>query len=344
MRFRYLYCDEISLTADTVLPTLYAAKKYIMPHLARACVEYLETNVDTSNACLLLNQSRLFDEPELMQRCLDVIDSHADDVLQSDSFTDIDYQTLEQILGRDTLGADETTVYAATIRWAEAECTRQGRDTSQQQCREVLGEALYLLRFPTMSLDDFANGVGQSDLLSNRDIIDLFRYLTTKNKPELRFPTTRREGWFKCCLRFGSVQANSWSYQGEADCIEFTVDKTISVVGFGLYGSCNGAAEYLVNIALKCDGALLLQKQQNVAFNGSNNTEHVFFDSPAQIMANIKYTARLDLTNSKRGYQGVNGMSTVTSGNVKFTFTSSLESSNGTGVTQGQIPEILFRC
>ena len=30
---RYLYCDEISLEADTVLPTLYAAKKYMMPHL-----------------------------------------------------------------------------------------------------------------------------------------------------------------------------------------------------------------------------------------------------------------------------------------------------------------------
>ena len=30
---RYLYCDEISLEADTALPTLYAAKKYMMPHL-----------------------------------------------------------------------------------------------------------------------------------------------------------------------------------------------------------------------------------------------------------------------------------------------------------------------
>ena len=30
---RYLYCDEISLEADTTLPTLYAAKKYMMPHL-----------------------------------------------------------------------------------------------------------------------------------------------------------------------------------------------------------------------------------------------------------------------------------------------------------------------
>lgn len=74
-RFRYLYCDEIQLEADNVLATLYVAKKYIVPHLARACVNYLETSLTAKNACLLLSQSRLFEEPELMQRCWEVIDA-----------------------------------------------------------------------------------------------------------------------------------------------------------------------------------------------------------------------------------------------------------------------------
>lgn len=73
--FRYLYCDEIQLEADTVLATLYVAKKYIVPHLARACVNYLETSLTAKNACLLLSQSRLFEEPDLMQRCWEVIDA-----------------------------------------------------------------------------------------------------------------------------------------------------------------------------------------------------------------------------------------------------------------------------
>lgn len=74
-RNRYLYCDEILLEADNVLATLYAAKKYIVPHLARSCVNYLETSLTARNACLLLSQSRLFEEPELMQRCWEVIDA-----------------------------------------------------------------------------------------------------------------------------------------------------------------------------------------------------------------------------------------------------------------------------
>ena len=73
--FRYLYCDEINLEPDTVLGTLYAAKKYIVPHLARSCVHFLETSLTAKNSCLLLSQSRLFEEPELMQRCWEVIDA-----------------------------------------------------------------------------------------------------------------------------------------------------------------------------------------------------------------------------------------------------------------------------
>jgi BTB/POZ domain-containing protein 3/6 len=37
----YLYCDEINLTPDNVLATLYCAKKYIVPHLViflRLCI------------------------------------------------------------------------------------------------------------------------------------------------------------------------------------------------------------------------------------------------------------------------------------------------------------------
>lgn len=70
-----MYCDEVQLEADTVLATLYVAKKYIVPHLARACVNYLETSLTAKNACLLLSQSHLFEEPNLMQRCWEVIDA-----------------------------------------------------------------------------------------------------------------------------------------------------------------------------------------------------------------------------------------------------------------------------
>jgi len=69
---RYLYCDEICVEPESVLATLYAAKKYIVPYLAHACVQFLETSLSYKNACILLSQSCLFEEAELTQRCWEV--------------------------------------------------------------------------------------------------------------------------------------------------------------------------------------------------------------------------------------------------------------------------------
>ena len=97
----------MTLEADTVLSTLYVAKKYIVPHLARACVSFLETSLTARNACLLLSQSRLFEETELTLRCWEVIDAQAKLALDSDGFCDIDIDTLKQILQRETLNCKE---------------------------------------------------------------------------------------------------------------------------------------------------------------------------------------------------------------------------------------------
>ena len=102
-----MYSDEIDLEADTVLATLYAAKKYIVPALAKACVTFLETSLEARNACVLLSQSRLFEEPDLTQRCWEVIDAQAELALGSEGFCEIDLQTLEIILQRETLNTKD---------------------------------------------------------------------------------------------------------------------------------------------------------------------------------------------------------------------------------------------
>ena len=92
-----------------MLSLLYCAKKYLLPHLAKICVKYLESNLTAQNACLLLSQSRLFDETDLVQRCFEVIDAQTELALTSEGFAQIDYDTLRRILCRETLNAKEVS-------------------------------------------------------------------------------------------------------------------------------------------------------------------------------------------------------------------------------------------
>ena len=267
--------------------------------------------------------------------------------MQSDSFTDIDFKTLEAILSRDTLDAKETTLFAAAIRWAEAECTRQGRDTSPQQCREVLGDALYLLRFSTMTPRDFADGAGKSELLSKQETCDVFSFFTATDKPKLQFPTTCRKKRLRRCLRFAAcitIDQRGWKYEGKCDSIQFSVDKCISVTGFGLYGSLEGSKEYRVSVLLKRGDSNLRFKIHSILCDGSSDRFDVHFDRPFQIEANTYYTANLYLHNTNRGFYGYRVMSDVSCNGINFHFKMSSDSTNYTNVDTGQIPEILFHC
>ncbi|KPP73260.1 BTB/POZ domain-containing protein 6-like [Scleropages formosus] len=342
---KYMYSDEIDLEADTVLATLYAAKKYIVPALAKACVNFLETSLEAKNACVLLSQSRLFEEPELTQRCWEVIDAQAELALCSEGFCEIDRPTLEIILTRETLNTKEAVVFEAILNWAMAECKRQGLPATARNKRSVLGPALYLVRVPTMSLEEFANGAAQSDVLTLEETHDIFLWYTAANKPKLDFPLERRKGLSpQRCHRFQSsaYRSNQWRYRGRCDSIQFAVDKRIFIAGLGLYGSSGGTAEYSVKIELKRQGITLAQNLTKFVSDGSSNTFSVWFEHPVQVEQDAFYTVSAILDGNELSYFGQEGMTEVQCGKVTFQFQCSSDSTNGTGVQGGQIPELVF--
>uniref|UniRef100_A0A9L0TFP9 BTB domain containing 6 n=1 Tax=Equus caballus TaxID=9796 RepID=A0A9L0TFP9_HORSE len=345
LRERYMYSDEIDLEADTVLATLYAAKKYIVPALAKACVNFLETSLEAKNACVLLSQSRLFEEPELTQRCWEVIDAQAEMALRSEGFCEIDWQTLEIIVTREALNTKEAVVFEAVLNWAEAECKRQGLPVTPRNKRHVLGPALYLVRIPTMTLEEFANGAAQSDILTLEETHNIFLWYTAANKPLLDFPLTKRKGLApQRCHRFQSsaYRSNQWRYRGRCDSIQFAVDRRVFIAGLGLYGSSSGKAEYSVKIELKRLGVVLAQNLTKFVSDGSSNTFSVWFEHPVQVEQDTFYTASAVLDGSELSYFGQEGMTEVQCGKVTFQFQCSSDSTNGTGVQGGQIPELIF--
>ena len=132
---RFLYTDEVSIGPDTVMSTLYAAKKYAVPTLEQRCVDFLKSNLGPDNAFTLLSQARLFDEPQLAEMCLTCIDKHTVDSFNAEGFTDIDVDTLRSVLERDSLSARESQLFEAVVRWADRECRRQDIANTPQNKR-----------------------------------------------------------------------------------------------------------------------------------------------------------------------------------------------------------------
>ncbi|XP_002740428.1 BTB/POZ domain-containing protein 2 [Saccoglossus kowalevskii] len=347
---RFLYSDEVQIGPETVMTTLYTAKKYAVPALESACVEFLKRNLSSDNAFMLLTQARLFDEPQLAALCLESIDKNTSEALSAEGFTDIDLETLCVVLERDTLGIKECKLFTAVVRWANAECHRQQMSPTPENKRLVLGHALKLIRFPLMSVEEFASGAAQSGILTDREVVSLFLHFTVNPKPTVEFPDNPR-----CCLtgkeqtiqRFLGIETR-WGYSGTSDRIRFTVNRRIFVVGFGLFGSIHGPADYQVNIQIihAEGGTILGQYDTGFSSDGSDSTFRVMFKEPIEITPNISYIACATLKGPDSHY-GAKGMRKVVhespnGGKVVFQFTYAAGNNNGTSVEDGQIPEIIF--
>uniref|UniRef100_A0A8C4Y3L6 BTB domain containing 2 n=1 Tax=Gopherus evgoodei TaxID=1825980 RepID=A0A8C4Y3L6_9SAUR len=348
---KFLYSDEVQIGPETVMTTLYTAKKYAVPALEAHCVEFLKKNLRADNAFMLLTQARLFDEPQLASLCLENIDKNTSDAINAEGFTDIDLDTLVAVLERDTLGIREVRLFNAVVRWSEAECQRQQLQVIPENKRKVLGKALSLIRFPLMTIEEFAAGPAQSGILTDREVVSLFLHFTVNPKPRVEFIDRPR-----CCLRgkecsinrFQQVESR-WGYSGTSDRIRFSVNKRIFVVGFGLYGSIHGPTDYQVNIQIihTDSNTVLGQNDTGFSCDGSSSTFRVMFKEPVEILPNVSYTACATLKGPDSHY-GTKGLrkviheSPTTGAKTCFTFCYAAGNNNGTSVEDGQIPEIIF--
>ncbi|KAM4592942.1 BTB/POZ domain-containing protein 1-like isoform 2-T2 [Odontesthes bonariensis] len=326
---RFLYSDEVHIGPETVMTTLYTAKKYAVPALEGHCVEFLTKHLRADNAFMLLTQARLFDEPQLASLCLDTIDKSTGDAINAEGFTDVDLDTLCAVLERDTLSIRENRLFEAVVRWSEAECYRQQLPLTLENKQKVLGKALPLIRFPLMTVEEFA---------------------AVNPKPRVDYIDRPR-----CCLRgeecsinrFQQVESR-WGYSGTSDRIRFNVNRRISIVGFGLYGSIHGPTDYQVNIQiLESDKRITLgQNDTGFSCDGTAHTFRVMFKEPVEILPSVSYTACATLKGPDSHY-GTKGLKKVTRESATgtkttFFFFSSPGNNNGTSVEDGQIPEIIY--
>lgn len=346
----FLYTDEVIVDANTVMSTLYISKKYGVFELEKQCVEFLRRNLTPNNSIVLLSQARFFDQTDLAQNCLECIDKATIESLDSEGFTDIDRDTLAAILTRDSLEIPEVTLWKCVLSWAKAECIRQNLNSSDPlNIRLVLGPTLNLIRFPLMSVEEYAAEVAQTGVLVDKQIIEMFLYFTVNPKPHTAFSCETRgqnSARERVVQRFQKVESR-WGYSGTSDRIRFWVNRRIFLLGFGLYGAIHGPSKYDVCMQL------LLHNSEVVASNetfftcdGSTKTFRVNFKQPVEISPNVSYTACVTMKGVD-SYYGAQGKSTVSieaenKTKVTFKFNYSSGCNNGTSVEDGQIPELYF--
>ena len=191
--YRFVYTDEVQLNADNVLQVMYAAKKYIITNLSKKCTEFLLENLSAETAPQLLEQSIFFDEQDLKAKVLAKIVAEAPAILSTDEFTTLSKEALHEVLQLNLQINNEMEVFNASVKWAERRCQQLNMMMDGANFREVLGDNLFLIRFPIMTFDEVNDAIIPQDILTDREGLQLLHFLTAKSKPaNLPFPTEPR--------------------------------------------------------------------------------------------------------------------------------------------------------
>ncbi|CAB4043719.1 BTB POZ domain-containing 6-like [Paramuricea clavata] len=294
---RFLYTDECNLTTDTVTFVCYLAKKYIVPSLAQKCFEYFDANFGAENVFILLQQAIQFDENKLEEKCWDFIDSKTNEVVADDGFSDINQATLVELVKREPLNVEEVDLFKAVLKWSEAECSRKGIKANTKNKRAAMGNAIYQIRFASMTLQDFAQNVSQSGILTPEEILLFYEKLggAERTSEVWNMSKTRaKKEILRCGIFDGYYGSRGFSFFESTweDTLGISFSKPVKFHGVRLLS--NEQEEY--NVKLEVLSQIIEKKfhleQDNRGISGFD----VMLPEPIKVQANVPVLLKATIT------------------------------------------------
>ncbi|CAB4023698.1 BTB POZ domain-containing 6 [Paramuricea clavata] len=299
---RFLYTDECNLTTNNAVFVLYLAKKYIVPSLAEKCFEYFDANFAAENVLILLQQAIQFDENKLEEKCWDFIDLKANEVVASDGFSDINQATLVELLKREPLNLEEVDLFKAVLKWSEAECSRKGIEANAKNKRAAMGDAIYQIRFVSMTLQDFAQNVSQSGILTPEEMLlfyETFGGIEKTSEIWNMSETRAKEDILLRCCRFDcyglhlvSKTVSTWE-----DTLGISFSKPVKLHGVRLLGE--KGKEYKVKLEI---WSWIIEKKFHSEQDnrGISQGFDVMLPLPIKVQANVPVHLKTTITGCRR--------------------------------------------
>ncbi|KAL3881239.1 hypothetical protein ACJMK2_027695 [Sinanodonta woodiana] len=371
----YLYRGRINIDINKAYSILYAAKKFNLRGVIDEALSYLQGEMYSENVCRILEAAHEHEEDTVYDRCLKFIHANAVDVLLSKGFTDLCSKCVKNVLKPDNVRADEILIFEALLRWADAECARGKTQPNDNNRRIVIGDLIFLIRFPIMDIKYFTERLSTGKLLTADEKLSLFQYYHGKYNPILmkHFNTSARitkqhnpvpnmahnektfmksdqmvvanraftgDISFQRVHRFDET-SGEWRNIG-TDAISFKCSKCIYLHGAIIFGPTRAEDTYKVTLSITDDMKRLLGKNQiTISANVHQKMYDVTLPSSIRVESNAIITVEI-LISGGASHRGMKGKDAIDVDGIQFVFINSNRSSSGTDITMGQIPGLFY--
>ena len=137
--------------------------------------------------------------------------------------------------------------------------------------------------------------------------------------------------------------STSWTHNsGVVDAIDFQTNGDVILQGYRLWGVDSGSTTFQVTIRLYRGSSMIAEKTGSYFSRSTDQTFEVHFTQEISIRAGLLYTATSQMTGAY-SHAHNDGMASASCSGVTVTFIKSSKDSNGSNVSSGQIPALIFR-
>ncbi|CAH0776069.1 unnamed protein product [Bemisia tabaci] len=330
LMLQYLYEDNVRFAnVQEAGCVLYAAKKYLLPHLSSLCVKYLEQNLRTNTLWDILCVAENLNEETLLSSCIKVMCKYSKDVWWDDS-EHMSIGTLRRFINEPLIDTCEKKLLEIILSWSENECHLQNVPATPANIRAVIDKfnLLSKIRLLTLSSVELEEVLNKVNIFRDEEVKLIKEHIEQQeslgNTPEISekaqslvsllpwdfCPVIEKRRTYvfssKKCARAVLSRKNTWTYGGSMFSVVSSSSKTL-VTGFEVYTRLASQIDFVINrgqpntykeqlvlcIKNEADEEINQTKYENIV--EYNSSQIINLSKPVCFQPKIKYTVKIEL-------------------------------------------------
>lgn len=213
---------------------LYKLALNYVKDVLKAAAEYSEDAKFTA-VTKFLTMATQYNLPEVIQCCFNVLTAGgASEFLKSKAFAEFQPQTVKLVLGFDELACEEPEVWEAALAWSKTNAKKH-----KTQLLDELKKIYHGVRFPLMTTKYFSQNVVPQQVLTQKEMLDVFCYLTYPEGKPSTSPFSSKPRIILNdiqVMRFGGgLQGKECEQDGSSHCLGMTVDRKCALSAVGTF-------------------------------------------------------------------------------------------------------------
>lgn len=309
---QFFYMQDVKLSEKNIQGVMNLAKQSMVDEFLTECEHFLIDKLTIDTMCWGYQMAVFYEAKQLQLFCEREICLNTIKILKSDSFLNVNYETVHRIVQLDTLFCNEKDIFDACISWASAACTQnQQNPNNSQNLRTYLKDLLYEIRFVSMDDETFGTILYKYSELFSKDETQEIVFIRSGIEgftPKLFNPRKRLfkkysdENEWLICQRFISYETGiiDAAFRIERlESVKFSSNRPILLRGF-LYSSRFNDMRVRIIENREDDYILpIFEISRQIEYEHVETIDvgmlKAKFDMPVIIEPNIKYEIQLEI-------------------------------------------------